>query len=128
MLSDYIVTLSVLLIFSIVLKMGAIPFHFWVPNVVPMLNKPYVLRDPDVAEGCPYLLDCFCSFGERYIKGAQCLGGLSHHVKSIKTYFCCDFFWNGADRLNLQVVRVLTCLVCFNVFSNPNTCYQVYAS
>ena len=45
-LSDYIVTLSVLLIFSIVLKMGAIPFHFWVPNVVPMLNKPmfYVIQ------------------------------------------------------------------------------------
>lgn len=40
MLSDYVVTLSVLVIFSIVLKMGAIPFHFWVPNVVPILSKP----------------------------------------------------------------------------------------
>lgn len=46
LLSDYIITLSVLLIFSIVLKMGAIPFHFWVPNVVPILDKPmfYVIQ------------------------------------------------------------------------------------
>ena len=46
MLSDYILTLSVLMIFSIVLKMGAIPFHFWVPNVVPILSKPmfYVIQ------------------------------------------------------------------------------------
>lgn len=37
---DYIMTLSVLLMFRIVLKIGAIPFHFWVPNVLPMLDKP----------------------------------------------------------------------------------------
>jgi len=46
MLSDYIIVLSALLIFSIVLKIGAIPFHFWVPNVLPMLSKPifYVIQ------------------------------------------------------------------------------------
>lgn len=40
MLSDYVTALSVLLIFRVVLKIGAIPFHFWVPKVVPMLSKP----------------------------------------------------------------------------------------
>ena len=46
MLSDYIIVLSALLIFRIVLKIGAIPFHFWVPNVLPMLSKPifYVIQ------------------------------------------------------------------------------------
>ena len=39
-LFDYVIALSALLIFRIVLKIGVIPFHFWVPRVVPILNKP----------------------------------------------------------------------------------------
>lgn len=45
-LCDYVLTLAVLLMSGIVLKIGVIPFHFWVPNVLPMLNKPmfYVVQ------------------------------------------------------------------------------------
>jgi len=33
-------TLSGILLFRLVLKIGAIPLHFWVPVVVPTLTKP----------------------------------------------------------------------------------------
>jgi len=39
-LSDYMLTLSGILLFRLVLKIGAIPLHFWVPVVVPTLTKP----------------------------------------------------------------------------------------
>lgn len=45
-LSDYLLPLSIALLFRIILKIGAIPLHFWVPVVVPNLEKPifYIIQ------------------------------------------------------------------------------------
>lgn len=46
MLSDYLLPLSIALIFRLILKIGAVPLHFWVPVVVPNLEKPmfYIIQ------------------------------------------------------------------------------------
>ena len=59
--------LQIVLIFGILLKMGAIPFHFWVPMVVPKLGRFGVYAIQTWQKVAPISLMLFIFIGKEVI-------------------------------------------------------------
>ena len=59
--------LILILLMGIILKMGAIPFHFWVPMVVPFLDKFGVYAIQSWQKIAPISLLVFCVLNKRFL-------------------------------------------------------------
>nr|AGS47802.1 NADH dehydrogenase subunit 2 [Zonosagitta nagae] len=60
LMNEFSSTTQLLLMFSIILKMGMMPFHFWVPMVVPFLEKLSILIIQTWQKLAPITLMTFC--------------------------------------------------------------------
>lgn len=60
LINEFSSTTQLLLMFRIILKIGIIPFHFWVPMVVPFLEKLSILIIQTWQKLAPITLITFC--------------------------------------------------------------------
>ena len=67
LLMDVNYWLQIVLIFGILLKMGAMPFHFWVPMVVPKLRRFGVYAIQTWQKVAPISLMLFVFIGKEII-------------------------------------------------------------